>query len=189
MKGSFEWGKYMSVERRLVDALKSSNSKKLESIFMEIYETNYKLVYFCVANFIDNKEDIEEIVNDVFINFYNHLNNIKIEGNIKYYLTKSAKNSCINYLKKNKNKNILLDPQNLSNLIYTEYKYIDNQFINKLKKILTKEEYFIIFNHIVLGYKLKEIALNLNAPFNTIKSKYRRTLTKIKNEFGGEYYE
>ena len=46
---------------------------KIEKLFNDIYNSNYKLVYFCVANFIKNKLDIEEIVDDVFINFYNLL--------------------------------------------------------------------------------------------------------------------
>lgn len=179
----------MSIERRLVDALKSSNSKKLEEVFKEIYNANYRLVYFWVANYINNKEDIEEIVNDVFINFYNHLNNINVGGSIKYYLTTSAKNACINYMKKNKNKEILLESQDLSNRVYIEYEYNDNTFINKLKKVLDKEEFHIIYEHIVLGFKLYEIAKELNISPNTIKSKYRRSLKKIKEEFGGEYYE
>lgn len=179
----------MSIERKLVDALKSPNSKKLESIFKEIYDANYKLVYFCVTHYVFIKEDIEEIVNDVFINFYNHLNNIKIEGSIKYYLTRSAKNACLNYLKKNVKKEILLEPQEISNRAYVKYEYQDNMFINKIKDILTIEEFNIIFDHIVIGFSLKEIALNLKISPNTIKSKYRRSLKKIQDAFGGDYYE
>ena len=68
----------MSIERRLVDALKSKNSMKIERVFLEIYNANYRLVYFCITHFVHVKEDIEEIVNDVFINFYNHIDNINI---------------------------------------------------------------------------------------------------------------
>jgi len=176
----------MSIERRLVDALKNSNLQKLEEIFKEIYDANYKLVYFCVTHYVQIKEDIEEIVNDVFINFYNHLNNIKIEGNIKYYLTRSAKNACINYLKKNKNKEILLDTRELSNVSYVQYEYQDNMFINKIKKILSEEEFDIIFDHVVIGFTLKEIAKKINISPNTIKSKYHRALKKVKKAFEGE---
>ena len=176
----------MSIERRLVDTLKSRSSIKIERVFEEIYNTNYKLVYFCVTHFIHNKEDIEEIVNDVFINFYNHIDNIKIEGNIKYYLTRSAKNACINFLKKRENNNIPIDDKYLENITYVEYVYQDNMFIDRIKKILNKEEFMILFNHVIIGYSLKEIAEEYNTPINTIKSKYRRSLKKIKDTLGGD---
>lgn len=179
----------MSVEIRLVDALKSNDSKKIEKIFKEIYDANYKLVYFCVAHYVKIKEDIEEIVNDVFINFYNHLNNIKIEGNIKYYLTRSAKNACLNYLKKNERKEVSIEQKFLEQKSAIQYQYVDNSFIEKIKKIITDEEFEILFNHVILGVSLKEIATFKNTSSNTIKSKYRRTLKKLQKQLGGKYYE
>ena len=36
------------------------------------------------------KEDIEDIVADVFLSFFNHLDSISLDGSIKYYLTTTA---------------------------------------------------------------------------------------------------
>ena len=179
----------MSVERRLVNALERLDQSKVESIFKEVYDSNYKLVYFCVANFIKNKLDIEEIVDDVFINFFNHINNINIEGSIKYYLTRSAKNACINFIKKKERKEVSVDTRYLENMTYIELKYNDNSIFNEIKKVLDEEDYTIIFNYFVMGYSLVEIASLMNVSKNTIKSKYRRSLIKLKKELGGKCYE
>ena len=109
----------MNIERRLVDALEKNDLIKIEKVFNDIYNSNYKLVYFCVANFIMNKEDILELVDDVFINFYNHIHNINVNGSIKYYLTRSARNISINYLKKN-DKEINVEDKYLENLSYVK---------------------------------------------------------------------
>ena len=178
----------MNIERRLVDALEKNDLIKIEKVFNDIYNSNYKLVYFCVANFIKNKEDILELVDDVFINFYNHIHNINVDGSIKYYLTRSAKNLSINFIKKN-NKEISIEDKYLENLSYVKMEYIDNSLFNDIKKILTEEDYNIIFNHIVMGYSLIEIAKEMDESKNTIKSKYRRALLKLKKELGGKYYE
>ena len=178
----------MNIERRLVDALEKNDLIKIEKVFNDIYNSNYKLVYFCVANFIKNKEDILELVDDVFINFFNHIHNINVDGSIKYYLTRSAKNLSINFIKKN-NKEISIEDKYLENLSYVKMEYIDNSLFNDIKKILTEEDYNIIFNHIVLGYSLIEIAKEMDESKNTIKSKYRRALLKLKKELGGKYYE
>ena len=179
----------MSIENRLVNALERVDQSKIESIFKEIYDSNYKLVYFCVANFVKNKLDIEEIVNDVFISFYNHINNINIEGSIKYYLTRSAKNSCLNFLKKKERKELSIESKYIENSTYVELKYNDNSIFEDIKNILDEEEYNIIFNYIVIGYSLVEISSLMNVSKNTVKSKYRRALIKLKKELGGKYYE
>ena len=91
----------MSYEVELISALKSNDINKLQESFKNIYEAYYKLVYFCVGNFLKSKEDIEDVTQEVFINFFNNLENINVSGSIKYYLTRSARNLSINYLKKN----------------------------------------------------------------------------------------
>ena len=90
----------MSLEAKLVDALNSNNRQKLESIFKKIYDSYFKLVYFCVSSYINIKEDIEDIVSDTFLSFYNHLDSIDASRSIKYYLTTTAKNKAINFIKK-----------------------------------------------------------------------------------------
>ena len=67
--------------------------------------------------------------------------------------------------------------------------YNDNSLFNDIKKILNEEEYDLIFNHVVMGYSLVELAKELNLSKNTIKSKYRRALLKLKLELRREYYE
>ena len=51
----------MSYEVELISALKSNDINKLQESFKNIYEAYYKLVYFCVGNFLKNKEDIEDV--------------------------------------------------------------------------------------------------------------------------------
>ena len=48
----------MNIERKLVDALERNDLIKIEKLFNDIYNSNYKLVYFCVANLIKNKEGL-----------------------------------------------------------------------------------------------------------------------------------
>lgn len=170
----------MSLERRLVEALKSNNQKKIESIFKQIYDSYFKLVYFCVASIISLHEDIEDIVSDVFLSFYNHLDSIDINGSIKYYLTTSAKNKALNFAKKKKevllNENILNDKS---------YENKPNLLLMTIKENLSKQETDIIIKHVLYDYTLNEIAIELNENLNTIKSKYRRSINKLKEILGG----
>lgn len=171
----------MSYEFELINALKSKDKNKIQEVFKEIYETYYKLVYFCVGNYLPNKEDIEDITSEVFINFFNHLDNIKLNGNIKYYLTRSAKNLSINYLKKSsKQIEIKEIEKTLGYVIY----YSD--LLSLLKDNLTDLERECVISHILEGYSLREIAKDKLMNVNTIKSVYRRALFKLKYLLKGE---
>ena len=171
----------MNLERKLVSALNSKDKTKIESVFRQIYDSYFKLVYFCISNYISVKEDIEDIVADVFVSFFNHLDSINIDGSIKYYLTTTAKNKAINFVKKKKE--VILEDNVLNSM---KYESKPNLLLLSLNEKLTKEERYIIVSHVLYDYTLNEIATELNENLNTIKSKYRRTIQKLKLILGGK---
>ena len=171
----------MNLERKLVSALNSKDKTKIESVFRQIYDSYFKLVYFCVSNYINVHEDIEDIVADVFVSFFNHLDSINIDGSIKYYLTTTAKNKAINFVKKKKE--VILEDNVLNSM---KYESKPNLLLLTLNEKLTKEERYIIVSHVLYDYTLNEIATELNENLNTIKSKYRRTIQKLKLILGGK---
>lgn len=164
----------MTLEKKLVIALKSHDKLIIEEVFNEIYHEYIKLIYFIIAQYVKNQLDIEELCNDVFLNFFNHLNRVKVT-NIKYYLTTSAKNTSINWLKKNK-----ISTQEITQTISEENKII----CDFLKEHLTEDEEQLIFEHIYLGKSLRLIAKENNKNPNTLKSQYRRTILKLKEKVG-----
>ena len=174
----------MNLERKLVSALNSKDKTKIESVFRQIYDSYFKLVYFCVSNYINVHEDIEDIVADVFVSFFNHLDSINIDGSIKYYLTTTAKNKAINFVKKKKE--VILEDNVLNSM---KYESKPNLLLLSLNEKLTKEERYIIVSHVLYDYTLNEIATELNENLNTIKSKYRRTIQKLKLILGGKENE
>ena len=175
----------MKLEQVLVDALKSKNRICIEETFKLIYDSYFKLVYFCISNYVNNKEDIEELTNDVFLKFFNHLDNIRIDGSIKYYLTTSAKNTAINFAKKQSK--IIVSEE--VNLIPDTTPNCNNELIDKIRESLTKDEADLVIEHVVIGKSLREIAKESNESANTIKSRYRRSIIKLRKILGGVKHE
>ena len=171
----------MSLEKLLLSALKSREKIKIEQIFNEIYRTYIKLVYFIVAQYVDNQLDIEEICNDVFLNFFNHLDKIKVK-NIKYYLVTSAKNTSLNFLRKEKYQYIPIKKE----VEISEKNKIICCFLNDC---LDEDEKWIIFEHLYLNKPLRLIAKEKNINPNTLKSRYRRILIKLKEKVGEDIGE
>lgn len=155
------------------------NEKDILSFFEQIYDTYHKLIYYVISKYVSNDEDIKELVNDVFLQFYNHMGTIVTS--IKYYLVVSAKNRALDFLKKQKE--IPMD-----SLLIINKKESGSESYLKVKRILTQileeKEIYIIEEHLFYDRKFKDIAKEKNESLNTIKGIYYRALRKV-----GNFYE
>lgn len=167
----------MKYERKLKHALKSNDVIRLHQIFEEIYNEYNKLVYFVIMRYVNNVEDIKDLVQDTFISFYNNLDH-DIQ-NIKYYLTVSAKNKAINFV--NKQNKIVFD----EDFIYKaeEVKSINTNYqsiIEEMKKSLNDQEIEIILLHTIYDLTFLDIAQKFNMNLNTTISIYHRAIKKFR---------
>lgn len=155
------------------------NEKDILSFFEQIYDTYHKLIYYVISKYVSNDEDIKELVNDVFLQFYNHMGTIVTS--IKYYLVVSAKNRALDFLKKQKeipmDSLLIINKKESGSESYLKVKRI-------LKQILEEKEIYIIEEHLFYDRKFKEIAKEKNESLNTIKGIYYRALRKV-----GNFYE
>ena len=88
----------MTIEKKLNKALKTKDENLIHSIFEEIYNEYGKLVYLKIMEYIKEEESAKNIMQNVFVCFFNNINLIKLES-IKDYLLNSAEKRTINYLK------------------------------------------------------------------------------------------
>ena len=170
----------MTLENKLKKAIKQKNSQKIEYVFEEIYYEYGKLVGFIISKYINKREDIEELVNDVFISFSKIILKNEI-NNIKYYLVTQAKNVSINFLKsKNNNIDLVYEDKYIDNMYITNSKYYE--LINEMKQSLSDEEINIILLHTIYNYSFDELSKKLNKPLQTIATTYRRAVKKYNKE-------
>lgn len=169
----------LKVEESLKYALRTKDKKIINQAFEEIYYEYGHLIGFVISQYVKNKSDVEELINDVFLNFFNNLDKIKIK-NIKAYLTKIAKNKAIDYLRENKNKYIL------ENELVLKAGENDNSLylliINDMKSLLNDEEIDIIIEHVIYDVSFKTLARKYNKPISTISTKYYQAIQKYKAE-------
>ena len=165
----------------IIKKLKSNDEFSINQAFNLIYDKYYKLVSFCVSQYVKSKEDVEEIVDDTFISFFDNINKLDANKNLKYYILTIAKNNAINHLKKSRNY-ISYSDDILADIPY-EDNYQSNDIIDSLKNVLKKDELIIIVKYLIYGYSFKEIANEQNISINTIMSKYRRSIKKAYDYF------
>ncbi len=166
----------MSFDRQMIKLLRSNDEENIRYAFNCVYKQYYKLVCFCISQYVQIKEDIEDLASETFLTIFNDLNKLNEEKNLKYYILVIAKNKAINFLKKNQKFSLLSDEMLLTIPYHHEFK--SNALIDRLKEVLTTYEIDIIINHLIYGYTFKEIAKEENKPLNTILSTYNRSLKK-----------
>lgn len=174
----------MSLESKLYNALQSGNQNKIESTFELIYSQYFNLLSYVCFQYSLDEEDVKDLVQETFIDFFNHLNlNDRIK-NIKYYLIEMVKNKSRNFLNK-KNRLSLLTDEEIGSLPDI---HPTNQSLKLYgwQKGLEADEIDIITKHILLELSLTSIAKEENVSKNTIKSRYRRALAKVKKNLGGD---
>ena len=167
----------MNISKELYIAYKHGNAKKIEQLFSLVYKEYADLIFVVISKYVERYEDVEELTDDVFIQFFNHLENLKPEKEIKYYLMTSAKNIAINFLKKQRYVEVI-DEELVGNYVQADTSYA--HLIKDWQQFLTQEEINLILNHVLYGFSLKQLAEKNNKSSNTVKSQYRRSIKKLK---------
>lgn len=169
------------------------NSSKLDIEKVMLDYTGY--IYTIVKNAGNfSKEDIEEIVSDVFFALWNNQEKLDINRKMSIYLWGITKNIIKKKFRNIKiNDNIEDFEENLISkediIISSSRDEINTIIINELNKMKSEdEEIFIKFYY--YSKKIKEISIELNITEAKVKTKLHRIRKKIKErlEKGGYGY-
>ena len=167
----------MKIEAELQNALRLNSKNQVNYVFEKIYNDYFKLGMFIALQYL-NEHDAIEVVDDIFVSFFEK--NLKEKKNeilnIKQYLCTSIKNNSLKRLKEQRSMlpyNDDIDYQKEEEPIYL----IETLFAN-----LSNEEQYIVSEHIILDKTFNEIATELNRPMNSIKSIYRRAISKARRK-------
>lgn len=85
-------------EQILVERLRNKDKRAFELVFNEYYG----LLKSYAFRFVDEVEEAEEIVQDVFVKFWEKCEKIAADSSVKSYLYRSVHNTALNYLKHQK---------------------------------------------------------------------------------------
>lgn len=72
---------------------------KERAAFEIVFKEYFKPLCNYAFRFLDEYEEAEEIVQDVFVKFWEKCDTIAVDSSIKSYLYRSVHNTCLNYIK------------------------------------------------------------------------------------------
>lgn len=169
----------------LVDAVKMGNHEAFKKIVLK-YE---KLVAGVVIGMLRNKADADDVGQEVFIRFYNSIDQFRGDSKLSTYLTRIAINLSLNEIQKRKRQYwISFEDQLKTNAkAVNDFDRIEKkELIDKAMKTLEPEFRAVVVLRLVNGYSTKETADILDIPLGTALSRLARAqekLRKILKEF------
>jgi len=137
--------------------------------------------------FVGNRFDAEDLAQETFIKAYKKINTLKEPEKARSWLFSIARNTVIDFFRKNKKREIGLDNAAFDNLAQTTPADLQDQAaqkeiskeIDRFVERLVKEDRAIIQLLYYEGFSYKEIAELLHMNENTLKSRLHRARTVL----------
>lgn len=166
----------------LEDCIEGMNNFDKDAL-VNFYEMTCNAIYSFILSIIKNKHDAEDIFQDVYIKIYESTSKYQKKGKPLAWILTIVKNSCLEFLRKQKNHSNIDDLYDVGFTDKEKKKIEDRMLIDTIFINITEEERNIIILHIVSGMRFIEIAKFLNLPLSTVLSKYHRAIKKVKKVF------
>ncbi len=147
----------------------------------------YKGFVFTLAyKTLKNREEAEEVAQDTFIKVYNSLNKFKGESKFSTWIYKITYNTCLDRLKKKKEKNVVYiedfserELKTIENVLHAIDEKDRNQKIQDCLHLLASEEAFLLTLYYFDDQSIEEISKVMDTNANNIKIKLFRARKKI----------
>ena len=158
--------------------------------FENIYKETSGFVYNVAFRIVNNKQDAEEVAQDVFLNIYHNLKSFRFQSSFKTWVYRITVNCAINHLKKMaREKNRIKEYGN--NLIQAgeisqgpEIEKVNEgqeKIINSLLGLLDADQRACIVLRNIEGLSYREISDTLKININTVRTRLRRAREKLLN--------
>ncbi|UKM64280.1 RNA polymerase sigma-70 factor [Flavobacteriaceae bacterium GSB9] len=157
--------------------------------FRELFDFYYVPLTTYALKYCDSFDLAEDIVQDLFVKFWDEQLYIKLESALGPYLFTAVKNNTLQILKK-KSKYRFEEIEEQACSFIQEFDFDKSNLEAEKKKLHNQIEELPpkskeVFKAIVLdNLKYKEVALQYNISVNTVKTHYSRALKQLRNSIG-----
>ena len=177
----------MLEDKLLIWKFKRGSSEALERIY-EKYETYLITV---ATTLLNNAHTAENVLHDFFISFVKSVDKIKVNGNLKAYLATCVANLARDTIRKRKLEPIALDENATmeSTTASPEVLAIQTEVAIALHRAIAQlpyEQREVIVLHLQGNMKFTQIAKIRSTSVNTIRSRYRYGLDKLRSLLNSE---
>ncbi len=159
-----------------------------ESAFEYIYEVTSKDVYRTIAFFICNKHDIEELVNEVYVQMWKSLHTFDNTRSFRFWLhgivvrkVKDWRRQSWRRFRVFEKKKTFIQEQDYDVAVETVQHELQSELIEILKTLSHKHREVIILRYFH-DHSIGEIAQLLQIPIGTVKSRLHNALKFLRKD-------
>lgn len=170
------------------DILTKASQGDLEA-FEVLYKSTAGFVYNVALRIVNNREDAQEVTQEVFLIIYQKLKSFRFESSFKTWIYRITVNYSINFAKKaSKMKRKMTEYDDTSvtetvlNNVQTEMDREErNKMIEELLNALNFEQRACVVLRNIEGLSYQQIADTLKVNINTVRSRLKRAREKLLN--------
>lgn len=158
-----------------------------EEAFREIYDKYHLKVYNYIAKCINSREDALDLLQELFLLFYNRLPRLDITtGRIEAWLLRVARNMCLSYAR-NKYRRMtrtladtepIGDSNSETDLLKKDFRHKVHTFLNQLND----RERSVFILHKMEGLKYRELSQIFEVSERTLKRVIAGVLARMKDQ-------
>lgn len=160
----------------------------------KIYEKYEGYLLTLATALLNDVNTAEDVVHDVFVSFAQSAEKLRLEGSLKSYLATCVVNRTRNEMRVRKRRPCVLDDVSLpsSDLNGPEFSAVSEEEAQKLSLAMAQlpyEQREIIMLHLQGGMMFTQIAKLQNVSVNTVRSRHRYGLEKLRSLLNSEVIE
>ena len=151
----------------------------------DFYEKYKSLVYNLALNYSTNKEDAEEITQDVFLSIFNKMSSFRNKSSIKTWIFRVTINKSLDYLKAKKRfkRNFMYEGVYINQMDQAEYSNINHPGV-LLESKEEVQEIFRCINDLSEDYKTVIILLKIeNKTYNEVSDIMKISTKAVESLF------
>lgn len=155
-----------------------------ESGLQGLFDLYYKPLCVFALNFIDSYEEAEDLIQDLFVKFWEQRANSEFQGSLRAYLFSSVQHNCIKLLKSRRRYHFD-GIESYEDLL--EDKYTPGEMEEERERLYAEierlpEQCRKVFEAVVLkDMKYKEAAEQLDLSVNTVKTHLARAMKQLRS--------
>jgi len=163
-----------------------------EAALARIYEKYKNDLLRIAAGLLNRRSAAEDIVHDVFVTLAQSADKLKLNGNLKGYLATCVVNRVRNSNRaRNRRQDVSLDETEpvMSDSDKPERWIVRNEKLDMLNAAMAQLPYAqreVVILHVQGGMKFRAIAESQNASINTVQSRYRYGIDKLRSLLNSE---
>lgn len=169
-------------EQQLIVHAQTNNAEAFE----ELVRLHERSIFTYILRIVNRKEDAEDVTQETFVKFFQHLKDIVPEKGCKSWLYMTATRTAYDWLrfKRRRPEVTLFDPENETNQLESTYTSIEaditsqdlDRALDQIKPVYAS----VLLLYYQEGLDYDEIASALRIPLGTVKTHLHRAKTMLK---------